>query len=110
MSTPKELFNGNQITSIGDSSRIASGVPGQEAADNITFANLRSNLMWGRRDIDLVAGENTILLQKTARTPFYFLLLDEKNGVSVRKVSQAFDRFVVEALEATTIDYLILDL
>lgn len=105
MSDLKELHNQPVLNRIPDSSRIASGVPHQTAADNHLFTDLLNSFMQRGQNVALTTGVNRIDFDLAFLSANYTLFIRSYNGIGYEITTQDSAGFNIEVLGSTNIDY-----
>ncbi len=108
MSELKELFDQPQIPKIGRNSRVASGIPGQEGADNITALNLIKSFFYVKTQ-SLPSGTTTVNFVGFQAANSDYLILNNYGGgyIISNKTVNGFD---IELMEVAEITFFIVDI
>lgn len=102
----KELFDQPLKTKAAASDRVATGIPGQEGADNLLRGAFFGSIMQYGRNIALTSGQTAISFANDLDSDAYMLMVRTYNGVAWEEVSRDETGFTIDVLADTTIDYL----
>ncbi len=108
MNELKELFNQPPITKIGRNSRVASGVPDQEGADNITAINLIKSFFYVKTQ-SLASGTTTVNFVGFQASSTDYLVLTNYGGGHIIS-NKTVDGFDIELMEVAEITFFIVDI